>query len=71
LVESSLKVINKGIAGISGRLSDIVVLNGKILEGIKENSGLIQSLSFKIDGVNDKLSSIDDMLSYIAFGEEK
>lgn len=66
-IENSLKVINRSMVGINGRLSNIVSLNEKILESIKENGSLIQSLSFKVDGINDRL---DDILS-IAFSEEK
>jgi len=70
-VENVLRIMNRNMVGTNGKLSDLIVLNEKILRGIKENGSLISSLGTKIDGISDTLSSIEGAVFCIAFPDDK
>jgi len=70
-VEGILKIMNKNIAETNEKLSNLSFLSEKILQGIKENGSLLSSLGTKLEGISDKLSSIEDAVFYIAFPDDK
>jgi len=70
-LKNELKTINRNVVGVNRELSSLVALNEKIIEQIKENGSLINSLGTKLDGISDKLSSVEDAVFYIAFPDDK
>lgn len=71
LIDRGIMAMNSQLSGVNGRLTDILKVNGKILDGIIQNGQIIGSLSDKLDGIADQLSSIEEMMNYAIFSDKK
>lgn len=71
VIEEGVLITNKRLAGIDGRLIDLLRVNERMMCGITENGRLIGDLSLQLDGISSQLSSIGDAVSYIAFGGDE
>ena len=70
-IESGIVATNRQLSGISGRLADVLKINGEILDGIIQNGQLIGSLSGKLDGISEQLSGIGEMMLGLVMGDKK
>lgn len=59
------------MSGINGRLTDILKVNGEILNGIVQNGRLIGSLSEKLDGISRQISDIGEMMSKMLISQKE
>ncbi len=71
VIEKGIITMNSQMSGINGRLTDILKVNGEILNGIVQSGRLIGSLSDKLDGISRQISNIGDMMSEMLISQKE